>query len=84
MDSITLLGIVAASCTSAAFIPQSIQVMRTRDTQAISLHMYILFTAGIAMWLGYGIAILSIPIISANIVSGVFSLIILILKIKHG
>jgi MtN3 and saliva related transmembrane protein len=31
--------------------------------------MYVLFTAGVACWLAYGIALRSMPIIAANIVT---------------
>jgi MtN3 and saliva related transmembrane protein len=49
-----VLGYIAAFLTTAAFFPQTIKTIRTRDTKSISLAMYVLFTSGIALWLWYG------------------------------
>ena len=46
--------------------------------------MYVVFTAGIAMWLVYGIALGSMPMILSNIVTFLLSATILGLKLKHG
>jgi uncharacterized protein with PQ loop repeat len=35
-----ILGYLAAFCTTIAFLPQTIQVIRTKDTEALSLSMY--------------------------------------------
>ena len=78
------LGYFAAILTTVAFVPQALKTLRTRDTRAISLGMYVVFTAGIAMWLLYGIALHSIPMILSNIVTFVLSATILGLKLRHG
>ena len=49
-----VIGAVAALLTTAAFVPQAFKVLRTRETAAISLTMYALFTAGVALWLLFG------------------------------
>ena len=36
-------------------MPQALLTLRTRQVQGISVGMYSLFTAGVALWLGYGI-----------------------------
>jgi len=77
-------GYMAAAMTTLAFVPQAVKTIRTRDTRGISLGMYVVFTAGIAMWLVYGIALNSIPMILSNIVTFVLSSTILGLKLKHG
>ncbi len=77
-------GYVAATMTTLAFVPQAAKTIRTRDTRSISLGMYVVFTAGIAMWLVYGIALHSIPMILSNIVTFVLSATILGLKLRHG
>lgn len=77
-------GYLAAAMTTLAFVPQAVKTIRTRDTRSISLGMYIVFTAGIAMWLVYGIALNSMPMILANIVTFLLSATILGLKLKHG
>ena len=40
--------------------------IRTRDTRGISRGMYAIFTIGVALWLVYGIALESWPMIFAN------------------
>jgi MtN3 and saliva related transmembrane protein len=65
-------------------VPQAVKTIRTRDTRSISLGMYVVFTAGIAMWLVYGIALNSMPMILANIVTFLLSATILGMKLKHG
>lgn len=65
-------------------MPQALKTIRTRDTRSISLGMYVVFTAGIALWLIYGIALDSMPMILANIVTFLLSATILGLKLKHG
>ncbi|MGA8147166.1 MAG: SemiSWEET transporter [Gallionellaceae bacterium] len=80
-DLSTLLGYPAAFLTTIAFVPQAWQSWRTRDLSGISLPMYALFTLGVALWLGYGLAIGSLPVIAANAVTLMLALLVLWLKI---
>ncbi len=83
MSATEVIGIIAGACTTIAFIPQVIHTLRTRDTSAISLGMYILFVAGILMWLCYGILLDDLPLIVANLITLLLASIILILKIQQ-
>jgi MtN3 and saliva related transmembrane protein len=83
MDISQVLGIVAAIMTTTAFVPQAVQIIRTKSTQDISLGMYIILTTGILFWLIYGILIRQPPIIFANLVGFSLTFTILILKIKY-
>ncbi|MFM7651413.1 MAG: SemiSWEET transporter [Vulcanococcus sp.] len=67
--AITVLGYVAASLTTLSFIPQAIKTLRSGDTSAISLRMYVLFTAGIALWGIYGLLTGDGPLIVANAIT---------------
>ena len=78
------MGYVAATCTTLSFVPQAVKTIRSRDTSGLSLGMYVVFTFGVAMWLVYGIALHSIPMILANVVTFLLSATILGLKLKHG
>ena len=84
MANMEWAGYMAAVMTTLAFVPQAIKTIRTKDTRSISLGMYVVFTAGIAMWLVYGIALDSMPMILSNIVTFLLSATILGLKLKHG
>ena len=76
-----LTGYVAAFFTTSAFLPQAIKVVKTRNTEGISLWMYIIFTLGVACWLIYGLIIHVFPIIIANAITLIQSIIILYFKI---
>jgi len=84
VDFITVIGFIAATITTIAFIPQIIQIWKTKSTKDISLKMYAILCTGVFLWLIYGIMILSWPIIVANAVVLSLSLIIIIFKIKYG
>lgn len=83
MDASFILGNIAAVLTSASFLPQVIKTVKTRDTSSISLTMYVVFMAGVLMWLAYGILIQSFPVILGNIVTIIFSGIILSVKLSE-
>ena len=42
-----LLGCLAATLTTAAFVPQALLTLRTRSAEGVSLRMYALFTVGV-------------------------------------
>ena len=83
MDLIDWVGSVAASLTTASFIPQAWQTFHTRDVSGISLGMYSLFTVGVALWLIYGILLMAWPIIIANSITTSLALMILVMKLRY-
>lgn len=78
------IGIVAAFLTTIAFVPQVLLVMRTRNTQAISLWMYLLFSTGVALWLVYGVTLRLWPVIIANGVTLLLSFIVIYYKLRRS
>ena len=77
MTAIELLGYVACALTSASFLPQALMVIKTRKTESLSLTTYTMFTLGVALWLYYGIATQSYPIVIGNMITLAFASIIL-------
>ncbi len=75
------LGYVAATLTTASFLPQAWLTLRTKDVSGISLGMYSAFTLGVALWLAYGIAIGEWPIIIANALTVTLAATILAVKV---
>lgn len=67
--AVVLLGYTAASLTTLSFIPQAIKTLRTGDTSGISLRMYALFSAGVALWGVYGLLTGDGPLIAANAIT---------------
>ncbi len=81
MDQTTLIGLLAATCTTAAFVPQVIAILRTGNVDGISVMMYSIFTVGIALWLSYGILVNDLPMLLANAISLLLAISVLSLTI---
>jgi MtN3 and saliva related transmembrane protein len=75
-----IIGSLAAILTTTSFVPQVARTIRTRDTRAISLWMYLLFSMGVALWAIYGMLLGSWPIIVANGLT--FALAVTVLSLK--
>jgi MtN3 and saliva related transmembrane protein len=82
MNWIEIAGLVAAFCTTISFLPQAVQIIKTKDTSAISASMYSLFTLGTLLWLVFGIFTHNMPVILANAVTFLLATIILFHKLK--
>lgn len=63
---IVIIGYFAGFCSAVAQFPQAMKVIKTGDTQSISLEMYFIMTFGIALWLIYGVLLNNLPMIIAN------------------
>ena len=84
MDSITVLGLVAASSTTLSFLPQVWTILKTRNTQGISLGMYSFFTVGVFLWLVYGVMVGDAPIVVANAITFTLAATVLGLTIHYN
>ncbi len=80
----TAIGLAAGTLTTIALVPQFAKAWRSRSTGDVSLGSYAILTAGVFLWLAYGLMIGDIPLILANIVSLVLSLGIIALKLRYG
>ena len=78
------IGAAAATLTTTAFIPQALQVLRTRHTKDISLGMYVIFTSGVALWAIYGWMIHSWQVIAANVLTLLLAGSVLVMKLRFG
>jgi len=76
------LGFAAAFCTTAAFVPQLVRVLRLRSARDISLPTFLMFSVGVLLWLLYGLYTGSKPVIASNAVTLVLSVSILVLKLR--
>ena len=84
MDVITIIGLVAGTLTTIAFLPQLTMTWRSKSAKDVSLGMFLIFCSGVALWLIYGILIDAIPIILTNTATLILSGAILMLKLKYG
>ena len=78
----TVVGVVAGCCSTPAFVPQVLKIWREGDTRAISTRMYVLRDVGFVLWLAYGLALGSAPLVVFNVVSLLLGGTILVLKLR--
>lgn len=83
MDPITILGLAAATLTTAAFLPQVWTTWRTKSTGGLSLPMYVIFTTGVACWLVYGLIVWDLPIIMANAITFPCTVSVLVMAVRY-
>jgi MtN3 and saliva related transmembrane protein len=83
IDPVTLLGLLAGTLTTIAFIPQLQQTWKTRSAKDVSLGMLLTFITGVALWLTYGLFLNALPIILANLITLILTLAILGLKLYY-
>jgi len=78
-----IIGYIAATLTTASFVPQAILTIKTRDTESLSLGMYSAFTLGVLCWLIYGIYLDDKAIIFANAITLLLAASILCFKVYN-
>ncbi|MEL6862364.1 MAG: SemiSWEET transporter [Pseudomonadota bacterium] len=76
------IGLCAAILTTTSFLPQTLMVIRSGNTDGISVIMYSMFTIGVSCWLAYGVVTQTAPIVLSNTVTLCFAITILSLKLR--
>jgi MtN3 and saliva related transmembrane protein len=82
MSIIQIIGLLAGGCTTVAFVPQVIKTWRSRSARDLSLGMFLIFTAGVVLWLLYGFLIRDIPVIAANLITLLLAGWLLVMKLR--
>jgi len=78
------VGTVGAVLTTLCWLPQALKPIRDRDTRAISLPATAAFTAGVVLWLVYGVALGDWPLSVSSAVTAALMLVIVGLKLRYG
>ncbi len=78
------IGLLAGFLTTIAFVPQVLRTYRKGRAEDFSLSMLLMFVAGVALWLAYGLLSGALPMILANSVTLCLASYILIVKVRHG
>jgi len=81
---IDIIGTAGAALTTLCWLPQVVKVLRDKETRSLSLTATAGFTAGILLWLVYGLAIHDWPLIGSNAVTLAPMTVILAMKLRHG
>jgi MtN3 and saliva related transmembrane protein len=82
MNAIQLLGLAAGTITSITFLPQVIQIWKTKSVKDLSMQMLLLLILGVTMWLTYGILVKDAAIIYTNSMVLTMSLVMMYFKFK--
>ena len=78
----TLIGLLAGLLTSVAALPQVIKTWRSRHARDLSIWQPLLLSAGVALWLIYGMLIGDTPLILANITPLICNLLLTAMKVR--
>jgi MtN3 and saliva related transmembrane protein len=82
MDAIQFVGLAAGMLTTIAFLPQVIKTWKSRSAKDLSLGMFSMFCLGVALWLAYGILVMDIPVIAANLLTLMLASTLLFFKLR--
>lgn len=74
-------GWLATSASVTSFVPQAWKIIKTRQTEDISVGMYSLTVFGFTMWAVYGALIGAWPLIATNVVCATLSAFILVMTV---
>ncbi len=84
MSALQILGLAAGTITSITFLPQVIQIWKTKSVKDLSMPMLLLLILGVSMWLTYGILVMDAAIIYTNSMVLAMSFIMMFFKIKYN
>ena len=76
-----MIGSIAGILTTFAFVPQVIKIVKTKNTEAISLQTCLLQVIGVFLWTIHGIIQSDMAILGANAVTLCLTTTILVCKI---
>ena len=79
-----LISVLAGTLSTIAFIPQAWRIWKTRSARDLSLPMYLIFTAGVALWFVYGLMLGAVPIVVCNGLTLVLAGTVLAMKLRFG
>ncbi|MFT6970939.1 MAG: MtN3 and saliva related transmembrane protein [Roseivirga sp.] len=82
MDSIELIGLLGALLSSITFIPQVVRTWQIKSAGDLSMGMLLIVFTSTIVWLIYGFALNLLPVIIANGIIFLLSLILIYFKIK--
>ena len=81
VNAVTVVSLFAATLSMVSFVPQAWAVVRSRNTDGISLKMYLITVIGFVAWLAYGVLLMQWAIIVQNVICLCLSSFILVMKV---
>jgi MtN3 and saliva related transmembrane protein len=83
MTYVIALGLVAGALTSLCEIPQIYRIWKRKSADDVSYKMYLLLSAGVVLWIVYGILEEQIAVVITNVINLVLNSFLLYLKWKY-
>jgi MtN3 and saliva related transmembrane protein len=83
VSTATLIGLLAGTLTTAAWLPQVMRAFRTKSTRDFSWSWFAMFGTGVAIWLIYGLAASAPAVIVTNALTFLLVLGLCLLKLVH-
>ncbi len=84
METIDVIGYLAAVLGTICWLPQTIKAWRSKETKDLSLGTNVLVLVTMLLWLAYGVLAGSLPLITANVLSVGMVSAILAAKFRYG
>ena len=84
MNWIEAMGHFGAFLTSVTFIPQVYKVWKTKSVKDLSLTMMLIVVLTTIVWLTYAFALMLLPVILANSIVFVLSLMLIYFKFAYS
>ena len=81
--TINIVGYIGAFFISIAFLPQTIKIIKTKNTKGLSLISYSIYQIGLTSFIIYASLIKNIPLLTANVFGTIINIILLTLIIYN-
>ncbi len=82
MPWIEYVGLFGAFLSSITFIPQVIKAWQSKSVGDLSIWMILIVFTSVIVWLVYGFYLNLLPVIIANAIILILSIVLLVFKIK--
>lgn len=79
---IDLIGYAAGLCTTAANVPQVLTTYRKRSGEGLSFRMLVVLAVGLSLWVAYGVAYSSRPLVIFNAIGLALILSLIAMKMR--
>lgn len=84
MNYIDLVGYFGSFLTSVTFVPQVYKTWQTKSAGDLSLAMLLIVLLSCVVWLVYAVALMLWPVIIANGIIGILSIMLIYFKLTLG
>lgn len=77
------IGIIAGVLVLSSFIPQLLKAYKTKRMTDVSIHLMLLISSGMFLWVIYGLIRTDPVIVGTNASGFILNVILVILKLKY-